>query len=239
MLQQPLELPQKPAKPDPFADAPGVPSDGRVRRGLLGLALVAIGLTTLVGCLGLARLVLGPPWKEDRPSGSLVVTIPDQRLIAMLRLEKVDRGYNSRDALQTANGELEVAPGTPYQLAPGNYRLRVKSDDVVVGSKLIRIVSGTNSTYEVAPGGILHIHADPQAQFITVTVNGERCIDNAMQPSRRMLVVPEGTVRVKASWGNHQIYGERLVDVKAGKELFLKASLAGVEELPAQDGGQR
>jgi hypothetical protein len=225
----------KPAKVDPFAEAPGTPSASRLRRGLLGVALLATGLLLLAGCTGLFFWMMVHPFGiQSRESGKLVINVTDRRLVAHLRLEKLDHSYMPGDALKTIRSELEVAPGSTYRLSPGDYRLTVKSDDVDVFSDLVRIDNIQDlKTYDVKPGGILHIHADPERGFITVSINGVTCVQNAMQPSKRMLVVPEGTVRVKALWGNH-IYGERLVELKANEERTLRASPQGIEEIAAE-----
>lgn len=230
-------FPPKTPKPDPLADAPETPAPSRLRRGLLGLALIAAGVLTLACCAGIAALATGfvPGRLDDpyRPSGRFAVTIPDSRLTVALRLEKLDGGYVSGDALRSERTEVEIVSGSEYQLAPGEYRLRIKSDDVIVRSELIRI-TGHESLFrhEVKRGGILHLHADPQRDFMAVTINGEKCVENTIQPSRRMLVVPEGTIRIKAVWGAH-VYAERLVDVKAGEEKTLRVTPQGIEDVPA------
>jgi hypothetical protein len=201
------------------------------------VALIVAGLACLSACAGLAAVGFGPGGLpvQSRPSGRLVVTIPDSRVTATLRLERLDHGYASGDALQSMHTEMEVVSGSEYRLAPGDYRLRIKSDDVIVHSELIRISGHENPNYrhEVKRGGILHLHADPQRDFMSVTLNGEECVENTLQPSRRMLVVPEGTVRIKAMWGGH-VYAERLVEVKAGEEKALRVTPQGIEELPRQ-----
>jgi hypothetical protein len=228
-------FPPKLPKPDPLADAPEMPAPSRLRRVLLGLALIAAGVLTLAACAGIAALATGfVPGRLDsyRPSGRFAVTNPDSRLTTGLRLEKLDGGYAPGDVLRSERTEIETVSGSEYQLAPGEYRLRVKSDDVIVQSELIRI-TGRESLYrhEVKRGGILHVHADPEGRFMSVTINGETCVQNATQPSRRMLVVPEGTVRIKAMWGQH-VFAERLVEVKAGEERTLRVTPQGIEDVP-------
>ena len=230
-------FPPKIPKPDPLANAPGAPVRSRLRRALLGVALIAVGLSTLAACAGLAVLLthLSTPGMRDRPSGYLIINIPDSRLTARLRLEKLEHGYTSGEALRSLHTELEVVSGSQYRLAPGEYRLRVMSDDVIVHGELIRVTEASVvRTHDVKRGGILHLHADPQNNFMSVTINGERCIENTTQSSRRMLVVPEGIVRVKAMWGGH-VFAERLVDVKASDEKTLRITPQLIEELPGED----
>ncbi len=237
---EPVMLAAKPVKypaaADPLAHAPGTPTGSRFGRGLAGVALIVAGLLVLSCCGGFFGLGPTTVFTPDHQPGSLRVEMPDSRLQARLRLERTDTGTLPGDALRTNNAEIEVAPGARYQLSPGDYRLIVRSDDVQVFSDLVRIEpTSPNIVYTVKQAGILHLHVDPQNQFVTATVDGVTCVNNAMNSSKRMLVIPEGIIRVKALWGNH-VFGEALVDLKAGEQQTVRCSPQGVEVVPNAKG---
>jgi serine/threonine protein kinase len=229
-------LAAKPTKFDPLAHAPDAPPAHRARRGLLGCLLIVGGLM-LASCLGVFWIAYGLPTKY-RNSTYLVVKMPDDRLSADLKLERLSAGYLPGEALQSLHSKLEVSPGSRYRLAPGDYRLLVKSDEVVVHSELVHLSElNVDRTVEVPEAGILHIDFQPRPEMLRLTLDGEECISTTSQSSKRMLVVPAGTLRVKTTWGNH-VYAERLVEIKAQEEKTLKITSHDIEEAAVAPGSR-
>jgi hypothetical protein len=95
----------KPAKVDPFADAPPSPARSRAARAALGVALLLSGVL-LLGCLtGVASFIYHNSGNANVvQTGRLKIKIPDRRLKATLRLQDDDYyGYPPGVALQDIN----------------------------------------------------------------------------------------------------------------------------------------
>ncbi|MCI0361930.1 MAG: hypothetical protein L0211_25895, partial [Planctomycetaceae bacterium] len=227
----------KPAKYDPFADAPPTPRS-RAARALLGLALVLGGLLSL-GCLG----AVGSYFLHNSGNaglvhtGRLAVKIPDRRLKATLRLQNVTySGYSPGAAMQYIDEDVPVVPDNIYRLKAGDYLLTVKSDDVTVFSDNIRVNSDSGKdsvtqVYEVKPGGILNLEVQADRGFVSVEINGHRFVDRVSERSQRMLVVPEGSLRIKGtSFSN--VFAEKWLDMKAGEEVTVRVTSQSIEVIP-------
>jgi hypothetical protein len=168
--------------------------------------------------------------------GQLIVEIPDERLKAHLRLTQADEFlYQPGVAIDDYGDQLPIVSGNLYQLKNGTYRLTVLSDDVAVFSDTIHVfqeAGGVPQTYEVKRGGVLNVEAQSDGTYMSVELNGHAIMDNVQHRSQRMLVVPEGTIRLKSYFGNH-VYAERWLELKAGEEKQVRVSQQSIDELPA------
>jgi len=230
----------KPAKFDPFADAPPTPTRSRIATVLLGLALLLGGLTML-GCLGAVGSYF---WHdsgnagnlaENAPvyTGRLIVEIPDRRLKATLRLSKADYdNFSPGAAIQNFNDLVQIVPDNSYRLKAGDYQLTVKSDDVTVFSDTIRVNSDNGhslpQTYEVNRGGVLNIEAESDGAYMSVELNGHLIMENVQSRSQRMLVVPEGQIHLKSQFGN-QVYAEKWLHLQSGSEKGVLVTPRSIE----------
>jgi len=237
-MQAILPVLAKPGKPDPFAGAPAQPRRSRLASVLLGLGLLLGGLTML-GCMGSVAAYFfhaSGSVGAGVPTGRLTVKVPDRRLEATLRLRKADYStYNSGVAIETYNDQIHVVPDNAYLLRTGEYELTVQSDDVTVFSTPIRINADRGAsapqTYEVKPGGVLSIETQPGDTLMSVELNGHQVIQTANIPSQRMVVVPEGTIRLKSFFGQH-VYAENWFELKAGETLRLRVTDRAIEQVP-------
>ena len=126
--------------------------------------------------------------------GRLVVKIPDSRLRATLRLESVDHpGYSPGAVMQNLSDQVPIVSDTVYRLKAGQYLLTVQSDDATVFSAPIRINPDNNSskgsvsqTYDVQPGGVLHIEAHSAGTYMSVELNGHEIMYNVQGQSQRI-----------------------------------------------------
>jgi serine/threonine protein kinase len=230
----------KPAKFDPFADAPPTPTRSRIATVLLGLALLLGGLTML-GCLGAVGSYF---WHDSGNAGSLtknvpvhtgrlIVEIPDRRLKATLRLSKADYDNFSPDAaIQNFNDQVQIVSDNSYRLKAGDYQLTVKSDDVTVFSDTIRVNSDNGhslpQTYEVNRGGVLSIEAESDGAYMSVELNGHLIMENVQSRSQRMLVVPDGQIHLKSLFGN-QVYAEKWLHLQSGSEKGVLVTQRSIE----------
>ncbi len=229
----------KPAKFDPFADAPPTPRRSRLATAILGLGLVVVGLT-LLGCFSALASSLfhssGYVWSLQDNTGRLVVKIPDSRLRATLRLEGVDHpGYSAGAVMQYLNDQVPVVSDTVYRLKAGQYLLTVQSDDATVFSAPIRInpdksAGSVPQTYNVQPGGVLHVEAHSAGTFMSVELNGHEIMHHVQRQSQRMLVVPAGSIRLKSLFGNW-VHAEKWLEIKAGEEKRVRVSQQSIDEV--------
>jgi hypothetical protein len=228
----------KPAKLDPFANAPPAPRRGRLATVLLGLGLIVGGLM-MFGCVGsLAAYFFHMSGQAESPaySGRLIVKVPDRRLQATLRLKKADHSsYQTGVAIETYNDQIQVVPDNGYLLRTGEYELTVKSDDATVFAAPIRINADSGKsapqTFEVKPGGVVSIEAEPGQVPMTVELNGHQVIQPATVRSQRMLVVPEGTIRLKSHYGLH-VFSENWFELKAGETIRVRVTDRVIELVP-------
>jgi len=233
-----LAKPAKPAKFDPFADAPPTPTRGRTATVLLGLALLLGGLMML-GCLGAVGSYF---WHNSgnaqattpRHSGILTVQIPDRRLKATLRLTKAEYsgGFPIPGvAIADPSQQVQVVSDESYRLIAGEYAITVKSDDVTVFSDTIRVnadVSSVGQKYEVKPGGTLTIEAESEGTFMSVELNGQLIMEGVQSRSQRMLVVPEGEIHLKSLFGN-QVYAEKWLHLQSGSQKGVLVTQRSIE----------
>jgi hypothetical protein len=226
----------KPAKLDPFVDAPPVPRRGRVATVLLGLGLLLAGLMVL-GCVGTigSYLFHHSPSPEAVAENSRLLTVnaPDHRLQATLRLSRADYfgGYPMPGvAIPDLNHTLQITDGETYRLMAGQYELTVKSDDVTVFSDSIHIQPDAiqPKIYEVKSGGIVNLEVQTEVAPLSVDVNGHSFIREATKKSQRMIVVPAGSLRIKTHFSNH-VFAEKWLELKAGEEITVRASKESIE----------
>jgi hypothetical protein len=170
-------------------------------------------------------------------SRPLTVNIPDRRLKATLRLKRANYsgGFPIPGvAIADPDQILQITSGDNYRLIAGQYELTVKSDDVTVFSDAIHIQPDAMQpkVYEVKPGGILNLEVQTQGAHLSVDVNGHPFIQDATQKSQRMLVVPEGALRIKSYFYNH-VYAEKWLELKAGEQKSVRVSEASIDEVSA------
>jgi hypothetical protein len=232
----------KPAKFDPFVDAPPHPRRSRIATVLLGLGLLLGGLLMLGCLLGVGTVIYyyrnsGNAQSIIETSRPLTVNIPDRRLKATLRLKRANYsgGFPIPGvAIADPDQILQITSGDNYRLIAGQYELTVKSDDVTVFSDAIHIQPDAMQpkVYEVKPGGILNLEVQTQGAHLSVDVNGHPFIQDATQKSQRMLVVPEGALRIKSYFYNH-VYAEKWLELKAGEQKSVRVSEASIDEVSA------
>jgi hypothetical protein len=127
-------------------------------------------------------------------------------------------------------------PDNTYRLKSGDYLLTVQSDDVTVFSDHIRVnpESGEISvqqTYEVKQGGILNLEVQSQSGFISVEINGHPFVKDARENNQRMLIVPEGPLRIKGI-SFSTVFAEKWLDLKAGELINVRVTRDSIEVIP-------